>query len=67
MEFEALDQQQVNRRHPRHQLVEARFGVATQFVLQSPAAVRDDHDFARAGLTVAPRILAWLIEIESGK
>ena len=64
MEFEALDQQQVNRRHAAHQLVEGRFGVATQFVLQSPAAARDDHDLARSGFAVAPRILARPIEIE---
>src|SRR5262249_26250478 len=64
MEFKALDKQQVNRGHPRHQFVEGRFGVAAQFVLQSPTAPRSDHDLARACVAVAPRILARLIEIE---
>ena len=65
MEFEALDQQEVYGSHLSYQLIEGRFCVAAQFVLQSPAAPRGDHDFACSGLTVAPRILAWLIEIES--
>ena len=65
MEFEALDQQEVYGSHLSYQLIEGRFCGAAQFVLQSPAAPRGDHDFACSGLTVAPRILAWLIEIES--
>src|SRR5215469_8294145 len=64
VKFEAFDQQEVYWGHLRYQLIEGRFWVAAQCVLQSPAASRSDHDFASSGLSVAPRILTWLIEIE---
>ena len=64
VEFEALDQQQIYRGHPRYQFSERRLLIAAQFVLQGPAAPRGDHDLACAGLAVTPRILTRLIEIE---
>ena len=62
--LEPFDEQQVDRGHPRHQLVEARLRAVAQFVHQGPAAGRGDHDLARAGLAVPPGILAGPVDVE---
>src|SRR5487761_1773872 len=62
--LEALDQNEIDRRHLAQQYVEFRLRRAAMLVHERPALRRSDHDLGRAFLTMAPRILAGLIDVE---
>ena len=63
-ELEALHQQQVAGRKALELLLERRLVRAAQLVHQHPAPRRGDEDFGRAGVAVAPRVLARLVDVE---
>ena len=62
--LEALDEDQIDRRHPCQQRVQRRLGCAAQLVDHRPAPRRGQHHLPCAGLAMAPGVLARLVEID---
>src|SRR5712672_23453 len=61
----ALDEQQVARRNAVNLVLQRRLRLTAELVDDDPAPVGQDHDLAAAGLAVAVRILARLVDIEA--
>src|SRR5712692_6295695 len=65
MALVALDQQQVAWRDALDLLLERGLGLAAQLVHDDPAFLGHHHHLAAAGLAVAIRILARLVDVEA--
>src|SRR6266704_1160739 len=61
----ALDEQQIAGRNALDLVLQRRLRLPAELVHDDPAPVGDDHDLAAAGLAVAVRILARLVDVEA--
>src|SRR5712691_12713399 len=61
----AFDEQQIAGRNTPDLVFQGRLRLAAQLVHDDPAPVGHDHDLAAAGLAVAVRILARLVDVEA--
>src|SRR3954470_10241640 len=63
-ELESFDDDEVAWRQALHLLLEGRLVRAAELVHQHPAPRRSDEDLRGAGVAMAIRILAWLVDVE---